>query len=89
LPRKLLEELEGFSKGLICDLLQQKQVTSKFAVASVLLGNSIVEELRRKLRRLSPGLRIDVDAWRTTTLAEHVMKRELIDSEEAQMPRPQ
>jgi hypothetical protein len=74
---------EGFSKGSMSDLLQQKQVTSKFALASILLSDCIVEELRRELRRLSPGLRVDVETLRTT-LAEQVIKRELIDSEDAQ-----
>jgi type I restriction and modification enzyme subunit R-like protein len=74
---------EGFSKGSMSDLLQQKQVTSKFALASVLLSDNIVEELRRELRRLSPGLRVDTEALRQT-LAEQVIKRELIDSEDAQ-----
>ena len=74
---------EGFSKGSMGDLLQQKQVTSKFALASVLLGDAMVEDLRRELRRLSPGLRVDVEALRTT-LSEQVIKRELIDSEDAQ-----
>jgi predicted type IV restriction endonuclease len=73
---------EGFSKGSMTDLLQQKQVTSKFALASVLLSDAMVEELRRELRRLSPGLRVDVEGLRTT-LAEQVIKRELIDSEDA------
>jgi hypothetical protein len=74
---------EGFSKGSMSDLLQQKQVTSKFALASVLLSDPILDVLRRELRRLSPGLRVDVEALRTT-LSEQVIKRELIDSEDAQ-----
>jgi hypothetical protein len=74
---------EGFSKGSMSDLLQQKQVTSKFALASVLLGENMVDELRKELRRLSPGLKVDVDSLRST-LTEQVIKRDLIDSEEAQ-----
>jgi hypothetical protein len=73
---------EGFSKGSMGDLLQQKQVTSKFALASVLLSDPMVEALRRELRRLSPGLRCDVEALRTT-LAEQVLKRDLMDGEAA------
>lgn len=74
---------EGFSKGSMSDLLQQKQVTSKFALATILLGDVMVDTLRRELRRLSPGLRIDSDALRST-LSEQVIKRELIDSDDAQ-----
>ena len=74
---------EGFSKGSMSDLLHQKQITSKFALASVLLSDSLVEELRRELRRLSPGLRVESE-WLRTTLADQVIKRELIDSDDAQ-----
>jgi predicted type IV restriction endonuclease len=35
---------EGFSKGSMSELLQQKQVTSRFAVSAVLLSESILEE---------------------------------------------
>jgi hypothetical protein len=74
---------EGFSKGSMGDLLQQKQVTSKFAIASVLLSDPMIAILRRELRRLSPGVRVDVEALRTT-LAEQVIKRDLMDGEAAQ-----
>jgi hypothetical protein len=73
---------ECFSKASMGDLFQEKQVTNKYALASVLLSDPIVEELRRELRRLSPGLRIYTDALKLT-LSDYVIKRELIDSEEA------
>jgi hypothetical protein len=73
---------EGFSKVSMSDLFQEKQVTSKYALASILLSDPIIEELRREIRRLSPGLRIDTDTLKLT-LSEQVVKRELIDSEEA------
>lgn len=73
---------EGFSKGSMAELLQQKQLTSKFAVAAVLLDDPMVEQLRRELRRLSPGLKVDVDYLRALLLNE-VIKRDLVDSEEA------
>lgn len=63
------------------DLLQQKQVASKFAVAAALLGDTMLAALRKEMRRLSPGLRIEVDRLKAT-LADHVIKRGLIDSEE-------
>jgi hypothetical protein len=73
---------EGYSKGSMTDLVQQKQITSKFAIASVLTGEVMVTALRKELRRLSPGLRVDPERLKAT-LADHVIKRELIDSEEA------
>jgi hypothetical protein len=73
---------EGFSKGSMSELHQQKQITSKFAIAAVLLSESMLEELRRELRRLSSGLKVDVE-YLQTLLENEVIKRELVDSEEA------
>jgi len=66
----------------MAELAHQKQVTSKFAVASILLSEAIVDDLRRELRRLAPGLRIEVDFLRDL-LEREVIKRELVEGEEA------
>lgn len=73
---------EAFSKGSMAELLQQKQLTSKFAVAAVLVDEPIVDQLRKELRRLSPGLKVDNEYLRTLLLNE-VIKRDLVDSDEA------
>lgn len=73
---------EGFSKGSMAEFLQQKQVTSRYAIAAALLSDSILDELRRELRRISPGLRVDASYLRAVLEGE-VIKRELVDSEEA------
>ncbi len=72
---------EGFSKSSMSDLLQQKQVTSKFTIAAVLLTDSVIEHLRRDIRRLS-GIRIEPD-YLKDTLQNEIIKRELIEGEEA------
>ena len=64
------------------ELLQQKQVTSRYAIAAVLLSDSILDELRRELRRISPGLSVDTN-YLGSVLENEVIKRELVDSEEA------
>jgi hypothetical protein len=73
---------EGFSKGSMSELLQQKLLTSRFSLAAVLLSDSILEEVRRELRRLSPGLKVDT-AYLASALENEVIKRELVDSDEA------
>ena len=73
---------EGFTKSAMSELLQQKQVTSRFAIAAVLLSDSILDELRRELRRISPGLKVDA-SYLGSVLANEVIKRDLVDSEEA------
>jgi len=72
---------EGFSKGSMAELLQQKQITSKYAVASVLISDTMLNQLRRELRRLS-GLNVDADVL-YAALFNEVIKRELVDGDEA------
>ncbi len=73
---------ECFSKGSMSELHQQKQITSRFSVAAALLSESMLDELRKELRRLSPGLKIDSDYLRGL-LENEIIKRELVDSDEA------
>lgn len=72
---------EGFSKSSMSDLLQQKQVTSKFTIASIMLTDSVVEHLRRDIRRLS-GIRVEPD-YLKDLLKNEIIKRELIEGDEA------
>ncbi len=73
---------EGFSKGSMDELATTKQLTNKFTVAAVLMSEEIVDELRKELRRLSPGLSVD-NEYLSTLLSTEIVKRELLDSEEA------
>lgn len=71
---------ETFSKETMSEFLQQKEIASKFAIAAVLLTDSIIESLRKEIRRLS-GIRLDPE-YLHATLSNDVIKRELIDSDE-------
>jgi hypothetical protein len=73
---------EGFSKGTMAELLLHKQVTSKFTVAAVLQTDFILEVLRREIRRMSSGVKVEVEYLRSL-LRDDVLKRDLVDSEEA------
>jgi len=73
--------LEGFSKDALSDWFNEKQVTSKFAIAAILLSDSVLDSLRLQIRRLSQ-VNMDLDGLRSL-LTDEVIKRELIDGEEA------
>lgn len=73
---------EGFSKSTMAEFLLHKQVTNKFTVAAVLQTDFILEILRREIRRMSSGVKVEVD-YLKTLLREEVIKRDLIDSDEA------
>lgn len=72
---------EGFSKTTLSDLLQQRQVTSKFTIAAILLTESLIEDLRKEIRRLS-GIRVE-EAYLRNLLQNEIIKRELIEGDDA------
>jgi hypothetical protein len=73
--------LEAFSKDTLSDWFHEKQITSKFAVAALLLSDEILDSVRLQIRRLSQ-VRVDIDELRSL-LTEEVIKRELIDGDDA------
>ncbi|UVO30305.1 type I restriction enzyme HsdR N-terminal domain-containing protein [Bradyrhizobium arachidis] len=73
---------EGFSKGTMAEFLLNKQVTNKFTVAAVLQTDFILEVLRREIRRMSSGVKVEVQYLRLL-LQEEVIKRDLIEGDEA------
>jgi len=48
---------EGFTKSSMAALFQQKQATSRFSLAAILLSEPLITALRRELRRLFPDSR--------------------------------
>ncbi len=73
--------LEGFSKDALSDWFHEKQITSKFTIAALLMSDPILDAIRLQIRRLSQ-VRVDVDEIHSL-LGEEVIKRELIDGDEA------
>ena len=73
---------EGFTKSSMTALFQAKQITSKFSLAAVLVSEPMLAALRREIRRHFPGIRIEEDALKLI-LEQEVLKREVVDSDEA------
>lgn len=73
--------LESFSKDQLSDWFHEKQITSKFAIAALLLSDTILDALRLQIRRMSQ-VRVDAADLRLL-LTDEVIKRELIDGDEA------
>jgi len=72
---------EGYSKGTLTELLNEKQISSKYAIAAVLRTDKMVEAIRKEVRRLS-GIRLESE-YLSSLLESEIVKRELVDSEEA------
>lgn len=73
---------EGFTQSSMTAFFQQQQATSKFSLAALLTSENVLTALKKELKKLSPTIKID-DEFLKNTLQNEVLKRELVDSEEA------
>lgn len=73
---------EGFTASSMAAAFQQQQATSKFSLAAILLSETMIGALRRELRRAFPGLKVEEDQL-LDAVQNHVLKREVVDSDEA------
>jgi predicted type IV restriction endonuclease len=86
-PAALVDKLylitkEGVSKSAIASYHEQKQATSRFMIAATLLSEPVVEALRREIRRVSGGVRLEADELQEILKAE-VLKREVLEGDQA------
>jgi hypothetical protein len=77
---------EGWVKSVLGDYQTQKQALSRFFLGALLVSDPILEVVRRELRRVSPDVRIEKDQIKTV-LTNEVIKREVIDGEQAEGAR--
>ncbi len=73
---------EGFTQSSMAAFCQQQQITSKFALAAILLSPPMLTAIRKEIRRINPSVKVDEELLKTT-LENEVLKREVVDSEDA------
>lgn len=73
---------EGWQRSVLGEYHSQKQALSRFFVGAMLQTDTVLEVIRRELRRVSPDVRIDIDQIRDVLLNE-VIKREVIEGDKA------
>ena len=79
---------EGWQKARLGEYHSQKQALSRFTLAAILQTEPVLEVMRREVRRLTPGVRIDVDElW--NVLQTDVLKRDVLEGEKADAARKQ
>jgi hypothetical protein len=77
---------EGMTKSLLDDYHTQRQAMSRFFLGAMVLSDPVIEIIRRELRRVSPGVRLEIDQIRKA-LAEEVIKREVVEGDKAEEAR--
>jgi hypothetical protein len=73
---------EGWRKARLGDYHSQQQALSRFTLGAILLSNSVVDVVRREIRRVSPEVKIANEEIREA-LEKEVLKREVIEGEKA------
>jgi hypothetical protein len=73
---------EGFAKSQMEEFYEQHQASNKHTLAAVLLTDHMLNQLRLGLKRIFPNVQIDTNALEYS-LRNDVLKRELIDGDEA------
>jgi predicted type IV restriction endonuclease len=86
-PASLVDKLyliskEGVSKSAIASYHEAKQATSRFMIAATLLSEPVVEALRREIRRVSGGVRLETEELQDILRAE-VLKRDVFEGDQA------
>jgi len=88
-PRKLEDQeilfllcKEGLSKAVIEEYQERIKILNRFVIGALVLNSPTLELIRRELRRMTPGLRVDTSEIETI-LRNEVLKREVIEGEVA------
>jgi len=73
---------EGLKKDAIEEFHAYKKIVNPFFIGSIIMSESVLDTIKRELRKSSPGLKID-DKEIETIIKNEVLKREVVDSEYA------
>ncbi len=73
---------ESLVKSGLAGYHVQRQATNRFFLGALVLSEPVLEVIRRELKRVSPGVKVQVDEIRAA-LIEEVLKREVVDGEKA------
>jgi len=64
----------------------QIQATNKFYLGAIILSDSVLDSIRRELRRITPDVKVPVEDLRNA-LIQDVLKREVIEGEKADIAK--
>jgi hypothetical protein len=77
---------ESWLKARLGEYHTQKQALSRFSVAAIILSEPVMEVIRREVRRMSPGVKIELEDIERV-VRNDVFKREVLEGEKAEAAR--
>jgi hypothetical protein len=72
---------ECWQKSIVSEYYEQRQALSRFTLGALLLSDTVIEVVRRELRRVA-SVKVNVDQVRSV-LQNEVLKREVLEGEKA------
>lgn len=78
----LLLSREGVEKGARDELYEKIQCVNRFVIGNIILSAPVVTTIRRELRKLADGIRIEDDEI-VALIRDGVLRRDLVEGEEA------
>lgn len=82
IEKLFLVSKEGWLKSTLYEFHSQKQALSRFFLGAMIMSDSVVEVIRRELKKISPDIKITSDQIRNVVYQE-VLKREVVEGEKA------
>lgn len=79
---------EGWQKAQLGEYHSLRQALNRFTLAALIVGQPVLDVLRREVRRLSPNVRVETEEIKNVLLGE-VLKREVLEGEKAEAARKQ
>jgi predicted type IV restriction endonuclease len=73
---------EAWSKSHLTQFHSQRQIVNKFTAAAVILSEDVLAVIRREMRRLTNGLKLETDEL-AELLTSDVLKRDTLDGDKA------
>lgn len=71
---------EGLSKAVIDDYLTHVKSVNKFVIGAILQTDNALNLIRREVRRVEPGIKVDIDEIEKILLTE-VLKRDVMEGD--------
>jgi len=73
---------EGLSKAVIEAFHEHQKTVNRFTISALILNSSVVNVIRREIKKIAPGLRVD-NTEIEDILKNDVLKREVLDGDPA------
>ena len=70
----------GIKKDIIDDFYQHSKSVNRHTIGAILLSDQVLNSVRKELKKITPGIKVDIDQIKSITENE-ILKRDILDSD--------